>query len=197
MNKIAVLDALVEEGLGYLKTADAVAAGVSRTYLGDYVRANGLERVAFGLYRTQDAWDDGMHVLQSRYPDAVFSHESALFLLGLTDREPGRYSITLRAGSSSSSLSSEGVKVVKVRADLFDLGLIEMKSPFGHTVRTYNAERTICDIVRKRRLVEAQDVQGALKAYLRSRDKDIPLLMRYAKAFSVENFLNRYLEVLI
>lgn len=197
MNKTAVLDALVEEGLGYLKTADAVAAGVSRTYLGDYVRANGLERVAFGLYRTQDAWDDGMHVLQSRYPDAVFSHESALFLLGLTDREPDRYSITLRAGSSSSSLSSEGVKVVKVRADLFDLGLIEMKSPFGHTVRAYNAERTICDIVRKRRLVEAQDLQGALKAYLRSRDKDIPLLMRYTKAFSVESVLNRYLEVLI
>ena len=28
----------------------------------EYVRSNGLERVAFGLYRTQDAWDDGTYV---------------------------------------------------------------------------------------------------------------------------------------
>lgn len=197
MGKTAVLDALVEKGLGYLKTADAVAAGVSRTYLGDYVRANGLERVAFGLYRTQDAWDDGMYVLQSRYPDAVFSHESALFLLGLTDREPERNNITMKTGASSTSLSSEGVKISKVKADLFDLGLIEAKSPFGHMVRTYNAERTICDIIRKRRFVEAQDLQGALKTYVHDKDKDIPLLMRYARAFSVEKVLSRYLEVLI
>ena len=108
MEKTAFLDALVEEGLGYLKTSDAVEAGVSRAFVG------GMERVAKGLYRAQDAWDDGMFVLQTRYPGAVFSHETALFLLGLTDREPDRYSITLKAGASSSNLAREGVRVHKV-----------------------------------------------------------------------------------
>lgn len=197
MEKAAFLDALVDEGLGYLKTSDAVEAGVSRAFVGDYVRANGMDRVAQGLYRTQEAWDDGMFVLQTRYPGAVFSHETALFLLGLTDREPDRYSITLKAGASSSNLAREGVRVHKVKPELFSLGVIEIQTPFGHTVRVYNAERTICDIVRKRRFVEAQDLQGALRGYVRRKDKDIPLLMRYAKAFSVEKVLSRYLEVLL
>lgn len=197
MEKTAFLDALVEEGLGYLKTSDAVEAGVSRAFVGDYVRANGMERVAKGLYRAQDAWDDGMFVLQTRYPGAVFSHETALFLLGLTDREPDRYSITLKAGASSSNLAREGVRVHKVNSELFSLGVIEIQTPFGHTVRVYNAERTVCDIVRKRRFVEAQELQGALKSYVRRKGKDIPLLMCYAKALSVEKVLSRYLEVLL
>ena len=64
-------------------------------------------------------------------------------------------------------------------------------------MRVYNAERTVCDIVRKRRFVEAQELQGALKSYVRRKGKDIPLLMRYAKALSVEKVLSRYLEVLL
>ncbi len=138
-----------------------------------------------------------MFVLQTRYPGAVFSHETALFLLGLTDREPDRYSITLKAGASSSNLAREGVRVHKVNSELFSLGVIEIQTPFGHTVRVYNAERTVCDIVRKRRFVEAQELQGALKSYVRRKGKDIPLLMRYAKALSVEKVLSRYLEVLL
>ena len=55
----------------------------------------------------------------------------------------------------------------------------------------------MCDIVRKRRFVEAQELQGALKSYVRRKGKDIPLLMRYAKALSVEKVLSRYLEVLL
>lgn len=138
-----------------------------------------------------------MFVLQTRYPDAVFSHETALFLLGLTDREPERFHVTLKSGTSSSNLQKDGVLVSKVRANLLALGLVDAESPFGHAVRSYNAERTICDIVRNRSRLDTQDLQGALKAYVRSKDKNIPLLMRYAKAFSIDNVMNRYLEVLL
>ena len=39
-----VLDALVRGGNGVLRTADAVAAGITRPVLGNYVRERGLER---------------------------------------------------------------------------------------------------------------------------------------------------------
>lgn len=45
-----ILDSLLRNNNGFLKTSNAVAAGISREYLGDYVRKNGLERVAHGLY---------------------------------------------------------------------------------------------------------------------------------------------------
>jgi len=46
-----------------------------------------------------DAWQDGMFVIQTRYPQAVFSHETALYLLNLADREPTHYTVTLKAGT--------------------------------------------------------------------------------------------------
>ncbi len=191
------LNDLLQKNNGFLKTSDAVSAGVSRTVLGDFVRKNGLERVAQGLYMSQDAWEDGLFVIQVRYPEAVFSHETALYLLNLANREPSPFSVTLRTGTSSARLSKEGIKVYKVKERLFDLGLMETSSPSGHNLRSYNAERTICDLFRSRRNIEIQTLQDAVKTYVQLKEKNIPLLLRYANEFSVEKMIRQYLEVLL
>lgn len=197
MTSAETLNKLLQENNGYLKTSDAVAAGVSRTVLGDFVRKYGLERVAHGLYMSQDAWEDELYVIQVRYPEAVFSHETALYLLNLANREPSPFSVTLKTGTSSAVLSKQGIKVYKVKEELFGEDIVEVRSPSGHTVRAYNVERTICDLFRSRRNIEIQDLQEGIKAYIRQREKNIPLLMRYAKAFSVEKIVRQYLEVLL
>ena len=192
-----MLDSLLQNNNGFLKTSDAVAAGISKPYFSEYVSKRGLERVAHGLYMSQDAWEDGMHVIQVRYPLAVFSHETALYLLNLAEREPVKYTVTLKAGTDATGLTKKGVKVYKVKKTLLDEGVVEATSPAGHTLRTYNPERTICDLIRSRRNIEIQDLQTAIKEYLRRKEKNIPLLMRYAKAFSVEKVIRQYLEVLL
>jgi predicted transcriptional regulator of viral defense system len=197
MNKFELLDALLQKNNGYLKASDAIQAGISRTYLGEYVRVRDLERVAHGLYMSQDAWEDGMYVIQTRYPLAVFSHETALYLLNLAEREPVRYSVTLKAGANTVGLTKQGIKVYKVKAELFGEGVVEASSPAGHTIRVYNPERTICDLVRNRKNIEIQDLQGAIKGYIRRKEKNLPLLMRYAKTFSVEKIISQYTEVLL
>ena len=197
MTNTAKMYDLLQENNGFLKTSDVVAAGVSRTVLGGFVREHGLERVAHGLYMSQDAWEDGMFVIQTRYPRAVFSHESALYLLSLANREPAPFSVTLKTGTNSAELSKQGVKVYKVREGLFSEGVIEARSLSGHKVRTYNAERTICDLFRSRRNIELQVLQEAVKTYIRQKEKNIPLLMRYAKMFSVEVHVRQYLEALL
>jgi len=196
MTKKEELMGLLQNNHGYLKTAEALRF-VSKAYLGEFVKKYGLERVAHGLYMSQDAWDDGIYVLQTRYPEAVFSHETALYLLKIADREPTKFSLTLRAGANSSGLSKQGVKVYKVKDDLFTKGLMEIQTPAGHVVRGYNPERTICDLFRVRRKIEIQELQAAVKEYVRRKDKNLPLLMRYAKAFSIEKFVRQYLEVLL
>lgn len=191
------LAALLKENKGFLRTSDAVAAGVSRSALGDFVRRNGLERVAYGLYMSQDAWVDGLFVIQVRYPEAVFSHETALYLLHLAEREPNPFSLTVKAGTNAVGLSKQGVKVYKVKKELFNEGVIMTDSPSGHSVRTYNTERTICDLFRSRKNIEVQDLQSAVKEYVRLKEKNIPQLLRYARAFSVEKQVRQYLEALL
>ena len=195
--KTEMLDSLLRKNNGFIKTADAVNAGVSKAYFGEYIKKRRLERAAHGLYMSQDAWDDGMYVVQARYPGAVFSHETALYLLSLAEREPTQYAVTLKAGTNAAGLTAGGVRVYKVKPDLFEEGIIAARSPSGHNLRTYNAERTLCDLVRSRRNIEIQNVQTVIKEYVRSKEKNIPLLMRYAKAFSVEKIIRQYLEVLL
>ena len=188
MGKFERLDQLLSENKGYLRTSDAVAAGVSKSTLAAYVRENGLERTAHGLYMSKEAWPDALYVLQVRYPKAVFSHETALYLLGAAEREPLRFSVTLEAGTNVAGLTKQGVRVHTIKKDLFEMGLSEAASPVGHT---------ICDLVRSRRCIEAQTLQGAVKGYARSKTKNTPRLMRYAKALSIESVIRQYMEVLL
>ena len=51
MGKFDILDQLVEEGNGYLRTAVALDHGVSKKTLAKYVEARGLERAAHGKAR--------------------------------------------------------------------------------------------------------------------------------------------------
>ncbi|MDD4592694.1 MAG: hypothetical protein PHG06_20050 [Parabacteroides sp.] len=197
MSKFDTLDSLLQKNNGYLKTSDAIMAGVSRAYFGEYVRKRGLMRVIHGLYKSKDSWEDEMYVIQTRYPLAVFSHETALYLLDLAEREPIKYSLTLKTGTNATGLTKQGVKVYKIKEELFDVGITEANSPAGHVLRIYNPERTICDLVRNRRNVEIQDLQTAIKEYVRSKEKDLPLLMRYAKLFSVDKTIRQYMEVLL
>ena len=197
MGKFDILNSLIDDNKGFIKTSDAICAGVSKVHFGEYVRRFGLERVAHGLYMSQEAWEDGMYVIQVRYADAVFSHESALYLLNLAEREPTQYAVTLKSGANAVGLTNSGVRVYKVKAGLFEEGITMAKSPSGHDLRIYNAERTICDLLRSRRNIEIQDLQTAIKGYIRMKEKNIPLLMRYAKAFSVEKIIRQYLEVLL
>ncbi|MDR2266621.1 MAG: type IV toxin-antitoxin system AbiEi family antitoxin domain-containing protein [Christensenellaceae bacterium] len=195
--KREILDSLLRENNGFLRTSEVVAAGISREYLGEYVRKNGLERVAHGLYISEDAWDDGMYVIQVRYPTAVFSHETALYLLGLAEREPSVFSVTLKANANTMRLRKDGVKVYRVKENLLDEGVTDALSPTGHPLRSYNAERTICDLFRNRSGIDTQDLQAAVKEYIRRGEKNISRLLRCAKKFRVEKILRQYLEVLL
>ena len=197
MYKSELLDSMLKKNNGILRTYDAIQAGISKTYFLSYLKKHNFDKVAQGIYVSPDAWLDEMYLLQTRFPSAVFSHESALYLLNLAEREPLRFTITVRTGYNNANLKSKGVKVYSIKPDLFEIGLTKLQSPSGYTLRAYNAERTICDLIRSRSTVEIQDLLSGIKTYTRQKGKNIPLLMRYAKEFHTEKLLRQYLEVLL
>lgn len=197
MTQFEQLDHMLENQDGLLRTEQAVSTGISKPVFYDYVCVRDLERVAHGIYLSKDTWVDSMHLLHLRFSQAVFSHETALFFHDLTDREPMQYTITVKTGYNPARLKEEGVQVFTIKAELHEVGLITMQTPFGHDVPVYDMERTICDLIRSRSHIEMQTFQAALKSYAVRRDKDLRTLMRYAKLFRVEKILRQYLEVLL
>lgn len=197
MNKKEKLDNMLCEKNGVLQTADVIEAGISKTYFMEYVKKKELERVAKGIYLSPDAWEDPFYLLQTRYPQIIFSHETSLYLLGMAEREPLQFTVTAKAGYHAKSMKEQKVKVYRVKKELLELGVVNLESPEGHLVKAYNAERTVCDLLRSRSNVEIQELQTAIREYLRSKEKNLPQLMRYAKEFRVEKILRPYLEVLL
>ena len=197
MDYISQIQSMAEKNGGVLITGTVLAAGVSKYTLAEFLRENEYERVAHGIYCSPDCWRDDLYLLQLRCPQTVFSHDTALFLLDMTDREPLRYSVTAKTGYNPSHLTAEGIKVFTVKKELMDVGKMEAFTPFGHKVMTYGAERTVCDMIRSRNTMEIQSVQDALKQYIRRKDKNLQKLMEYAKLFHVEKRLYSYLEVLL
>ena len=197
MNRQEQLDKLIAEGDGILKPSAVIDAGVTKPVLYQYIRQNNLEQAAHGIYVSKDAWVDGMYLLHLCCAPAVFCHESALFFHDLTDREPSPYSVSVQRGYSPTRLKADGITVYTGKKELYPIGITSAKTPFGHTVPTYDMERTICDLIRCRNDMEAQIFQDALKRYAKRTDKNLSTLMRYAAQFRVEKVLRQYLEVLL
>ena len=182
---------------GMLQTSQVIALGISKPVFYQYIKENEMEQIAHGVYATKDAWIDAMYIVHLRCEQAVFSHETALFLHDLIDREPMEYEITVKTGYNPSKLKDDGIKVYTIKKELHGEGITTMQTSFGHLVPVYNMERTICDIIRNRNNTEIQTFQTALKQYAKRKDKNLRLLMQYAAEFHVDKILRQYFEVLL
>ena len=197
MNYTEKLVALINENNGIILTKHVTEAGIPRTYISELVKNGVLERLERGVYITKDNFDDEMYRLQAKYASAIFSHDSALFLHDLTDRDPLQHSVTVPAGYNSQNIQAIGVKVFSIKKELYDLGLTTGRTVFSREIKCYDMERTICDIIRSRNQMDIAIVTDAIKRYSKRRDKNLPQLMRYAESFRVTKLLRSYMEVLL
>ena len=88
-------------------------------------------------------------------------------------------------------------KVYYIKPDLFEMGKIVKKSPAGNLIPVYDIDRTICDVVRSRNKLGNETLLFAVKAYVKSQDKNLNALSHYAKQLRLTNIIHRYLEVLL
>lgn len=182
---------------GILLTKNALEAGISKHALYNFIRNNGFEKAAHGVYASPETWKDENYILSLRCPQGVLSHDEALYYHGLTDREPLQKTITIYTGYGTSRMVADGIKVFTVKKELLDIGKEIVKTSYGHDIPLYNRERTICDLIRSRNRFEIQDFQTALKTYIMGKNKNLNRLMEYAKLFHVDKKIREYMEVLL
>lgn len=197
MNAEYVVKQLLEENDGWLTLKEVLGQGISKYEFYKFAKKNRLERAGQGIYVSADVWPDSMYLIHLRSAQVIFSHETALFLHDMTDREPFYYSVTVKTGYNPHRLKEDGIKVYTIRNELHELGKSKIKTPFGHIVPVYDIERTLCDILRSRNGVEIQVFQDALKSYAKRKDKNLRSLLQYAEALNVNAILKPYLEVLL
>jgi len=187
---------LAKQNNGIITAKMATEAGILNGSIKYLVDNGKLERVARGVFVLPDAWEDEFVTWQSKYKRGIYSLDTALFLLDLTDRTPGKFNMTFPSKYNVSNPKKDGIICNSLKFDIYNEGIIELKTPMGNMVKAYNAEKTLCDILRIRNRVDIQVVSEAFKRYV-SQPANIPLLSKYAKMLKVEDKLRSYIEVLL
>lgn len=198
MNKKMMLDQLIEENNGYLIASIATANGdVSRTFLSQYVKEKEMEKVARGVYITENVWPDELFIMQVRNAAVVFSGETALYLHGMIDREYTDICITVPTGYNATHLKADNVRVKYVSRDIYEMGICDVPSSSGNKVKVYDKERCICELITNRGTVEVQQFQTAMKDYMHGKDKKLSRLIEYAERLGIRDEVMKYVEIMV
>ena len=197
MTKAKQIMQIAQENNGTVTSAMVTKSGLSRGIIRYLCDRGKLEQSGRGVYILPEILGDEIYTLQIRYKRGIFSHDTALFLWGLTDRTPNQYCMTFPASYNVSSARANNIRTSQSVDSLFELGLTEIKTPAQNTVRVYNRERTLCDILRKVNNADIQLITQAFKEYVRSPDRNISLLSEYSEIFKVSDKVRPYLEILL
>ena len=166
MTKAEMMTQYILEHSGHLALSDIQEMGISKTYAMEFIRKHGMEKLARGVYASDDAWTDDLYLLHLRNKEIVFSHETALALHGLSERESPGIMVTVKRSYNATHLRKMGCTVYAVAPGLHDLGLTSLPTAFGNSVPVYDLERTVCDVIKHRKKVEIQAYQAAIRGYM-------------------------------
>ena len=152
-----------------------------------------IERKEKGVYVKKGKNVNDFFLLQQRYKTGVFSHNTALYFYHLTDRTPLKYDLTFK---NNIRLNDEIIVPHYIKEDKYEIGLTSLELEDGTTIRLYDMERTIIDILRDRNKIDSQIFNTAMNEYMKKKEKNLIKLSKYAKTFKMENVLKKYMEVL-
>ncbi len=179
----------------YISTKELLDMGIAKSSISRLASEGKLIRVSRGLFSIEDDFIDEMYVLHNRYKSAVFSHESALYLHGLTDRNPEIHVMTVGRNFKAPFRKEYRVQFKYVDKAVLALGMEYKMSDLGNEIPVYDVERTICDIIKSDTKMDSYVVNSAIRQYVKK--GKLSKLMIYASKMGIEKKVRKKLEVLI
>lgn len=169
---------------GMISTRMIEPLNISRQYLSIMENNNDIEKVSRGIYLSPSAFEDSYFSFQQKYKKAIFLHMNALYFYGMTEEFPYNYTVTVPQSYHVDTVN-EKCNVFYVSDDIYELGIVEIETPNGNKVRSYDKERCICDIIRSKGRMDSEQVKKTIKQYMQSRDKDMAKLSEYSKNMGI------------
>lgn len=187
------LKEFLNENYGYIKTRDFEKLGISRPSIQSYIDKKIIRKVSRGLYIDNNLIEDEFYILQQKFSNIIFSYNTACYLLNLSDRAPYKIDVT----TLNHNNIGEDLEIHYVSKDKFNIGITEIKSPYGNPINVYNAERCICDLLKNKNEVDIELYNKIIKNYFKQSKKDLETLEEYAKIFNIQEKFENIMEVLI
>ena len=182
---------------GYLMTKDVNDNNIPRFYLTRLIKEDKIERVSRGVYIKKNELVDEFVILQSKSKNAIYSNTTALYLHGFSNRMPIKYDITINNGYNGSLQKEKNVNLFYTKKELLELGVINYKLDSGNIIRVYDLDKTICDIIKNKKKIDAEIFNKAIREYFYSNKKNTLKLYEYAKKMNIYNKVRDTFEIVV
>ena len=179
----------------YVTTKDININNIPRVYLTKLIKENKIERVSRGIYIKKNELVDEFVILQSKSKNAIYSNTTALYLHGFSNRIPIKYDITINSGYNGSLQKKDNVNLFYTKRELLKLGVVDYKLDSGNIIRVYDLDKTICDIIKNKKKIDAEVFNKAIREYFYSKKKNTLKLYEYAKKMNIYERVRDTFEV--
>lgn len=187
-------DDFIKERNGIFKYSDLIQLGYNQRQIRNLEKNKIIGRVAKGIYSHKDYFPDMLKVYQMENKKMIYSHDTAAYLHDLTDRFPRNYTVTTESGYHLRK--KDKLNVYYIKKDLFELGLEEVKDTSGNMIKTYDKERTVCDIIRNKEKIELQVYVEVIQNYFNGKVK-LNKLSRYAKVLGISKKVSEVVALMM
>ena len=188
------IEKYLEQSGGIITTSYCKEKKIPTVYLSRLLKDGKLLRVKKGIYITKDGDYDEYYFFQHQYKKAIFSYETALYLLGQTDKIPWNIDVTVYNGYKFNE-KLNGVNIHYVKKSIYDLGVIQKSTMFGNKVNIYSYERTLCDFIAHKEEMDIEVYVKLIRSYSSYKERDIHSLYDIAMKMGIENKVREVMEV--
>lgn len=198
MGNYEKIENAIRKNDGFITREEIIDNGIPASSFSFYSKKMKLEKISPGVYGTPDFVPDEMAQLQRRYPKAIYYGISALYLLKLTDVIPDYLEVIAPSDYRirKDSFRSELIVHHESKPELFDFGNAKAKTIFGNEVLCCGMEKTIVEMMRRRKYFDSDVFVRALRRYWESDEKNLPLLNEYAEKRNLSKEVRDTMEII-
>lgn len=128
-----------------------------------------------------------LEILTKKYPNAIFTMESAFYYHNLTDVIPDKEYLALRRDSTK--IDDNRIKVVYYQDNLFEIGKSTLKVN-NINIPIYDKERMLIELIRNRKNLGFDYYKEIINNYREIRETlSTTKIAEYISKFSIEDYL--------
>lgn len=157
--------------------AESINKYGSKYLVNKAVKTGQLYKQESGIYSDKE-YVPTIAVIASKYPDAIFTMNSAFYYYDLTDVIPEKF--YLATDRDATKIADERVVQIFGRKDLLELGLTSMERE-ECSIRIYSRERLLVELIRHKKKIPFDYYKELMRNYREIiYDLDIPAIEEYA-----------------
>ena len=140
-------------------------------------------KIANGLYSDME-FVNPLEIICKKYPEAVFTSDSAYYYYDLTDVIPDYFYLATKR--SDTRINDKNIKQIFIPNDLFEFGKTQIEIE-NIIISIYDEERMLVELIRKKNIIPFDYYKEIISNYRKKTDKlDIYKIQEYISYYKNE-----------